>query len=93
MVKVLYFKYFQKPGSQHQRVQMYSSYKSHFTLKYLIACAPSGETTFISRGFGGRTTDFEITTQSGFIDLVEAGDLILADKVKLLFKTMPIIKY
>lgn len=32
----------QKPGKQRQRVQMYSTYKSHFTLKYLIACAPSG---------------------------------------------------
>ena len=71
----------QKPGKQRQRVQMYSTYKSHFTIKYLIGCAPSGETTFISRGFGGRTTDFEITCQSGFIDLIEVGDVILADKV------------
>ena len=60
---------------------MYSTYKSHFTLKYLIACAPSGETMFISRGYGGRTTDFEITCQSGFIDHVEVGDVVLADKV------------
>ena len=35
---------------------------------------------FVSPGFGGRTTDMEITVKSGFIDLVERGDVILADK-------------
>ena len=57
--------FIQKPSSQRQKVQTYSHYKSHFTLKYLIACAPSGETTFVSPGFGGRTTDMEITVKSG----------------------------
>jgi hypothetical protein len=70
----------QKPSSRKQRVQMYSHYKSTFTVKFLVGCAPSGEVTFISRAFGGRTTDTEITVQSGFVDLVEPGDVILADK-------------
>ncbi len=63
-----------------QRVRMFSHYKNRFTIKFLIGCAPSGEVTFISRGFGGQTTDTEITTQSGFMDQIEEDDTILADK-------------
>ena len=58
----------------------YSHYKSHYTLKILVACAPHGEITFISPAFGGRTTDSEITNQSGFLSLIEPNDTILADK-------------
>ncbi len=63
-----------------QQVQTYSSYKSRNTVKFLIACAPSGEVTFCSKMFGGRTTDTHITTSSGFLDLLEEGDVILSDK-------------
>ena len=70
----------QRPGTVRQRTLYYSNYKGGFTVKFLVGCAPSGEITFISPGFGGRTTDCEITTQSGFLDLIEQGDVILADK-------------
>ena len=70
----------QRPNSARQRTLFYSNYKGGFTVKFLVGCAPSGEITFISPGFGGRCTDCEITTQSGFLDLIEQGDLILADK-------------
>jgi len=70
----------ERPKTVHQRVQMYSSYKSRFTVKFLVAIAPSGEITFISKCYGGRTTDTEITVKSGFIELIEPGDVILADK-------------
>jgi hypothetical protein len=63
-----------------KNVKMYSHYKARMTIKFLVACAPSGEITFISKAFGGRTTDTEITVKSGFVDLVEPGDLIMADK-------------
>ena len=58
----------------------YSSYKGRFTIKFLIGIAPSGETTFVSKGFGGRATDAEVTVKSGFLDLLESGDVIMADK-------------
>ena len=45
-------------------------------------CSHSGEITFVSKAFGDRTTDCELTVNSGFIDLVEPGDLIMADKVR-----------
>ena len=68
------------PGHLKQRTLLYSNYKSRHTLKFLVGCAPSGEIMFISQTFGGRTTDTEATIKSGFVNLIEEGDAILADK-------------
>lgn len=46
----------------------------------MVACSPGGEITFVSKCFGGRTTDAQITNQSGFLNVIEHGDLIMADK-------------
>ncbi len=70
----------EKPASKKLEVQFYSHYKGRHTLKCLIAIAPSGEITFLSKACGGRTTDTELTTRSGFLKLIEPGDVILADK-------------
>ena len=70
----------EKPYSIEQQVHMYSYYKGGYTAKYLIAVAPNGYTMFISKGFGGKTTDSDITVQSGFLSLLEPGDVILADR-------------
>lgn len=70
----------EKPSSIEQQVHMYSHYKGGYTAKYLIAVAPNGYTMFISKGFGGKTTDSDITVQSGFLSLLEPGDVILADR-------------
>ncbi len=68
------------PGTLKERTLLYSHYKSRHTLKFLIGCAPSGEIMFISQTFGGRTTDTEATIKSGFVDLLESNDAVLADK-------------
>ncbi len=70
----------ERASSVRQRVQTYSYYKSRFTLKFLVAISPSGEIMFLSKVYGGRATDTEITCNSGFLDLIEDGDVILADK-------------
>ncbi|XP_066596614.1 uncharacterized protein [Prorops nasuta] len=44
----------QTPAGVDQRVMMYSSYKSGFTIKFLIGISPSGMITFVSKGYGGR---------------------------------------
>ena len=51
------------------------------TIEYLIAVAPLGFITFVSKGFGGRTSDGIITNSSGFLNLMEPGDEIMADTV------------
>ncbi len=70
----------EKSGNLRQRVLTYSQYKSRHTVKFLIAVAPSGEIMFISQAYGGRATDTEITANSGFLDLLESGDVLLGDK-------------
>ena len=63
-----------------QRALMYSSYKSNYTVKFLVAVAPSGEIMFVSKAYGGRMTDTAITCNSGFLQLIEEGDLVMSDK-------------
>ena len=69
------------PGNVRQSVLMWSTYKHGFTIKFLICIAPCGQITFISRGYGGRTTDTQITIACGVIDKVERGDTLMMDKV------------
>jgi len=58
----------------------WSEYKHHNTLKYLVAIAPDGLISFISKAWGGRTTDRYIVQHSGILDLIEPYDLVLADR-------------
>lgn len=72
--------FIERPSDLKARAQTYSTYKSHNTMKYLIGVTPQGTVSFISHGWGGRTSDKCITEQSGFLNKIEAGDLILADR-------------
>lgn len=70
----------EKPKDLKARAQTYSQYKSHNTMKYLMGITPQGVISFISKGWGGRTTDPHITANSGFLDNLLPGDLVLADR-------------
>ena len=68
------------PSSLLLQSQLYSSYKSNTTLKSLIGISPHGAITFVSSLYTGAISDKEITRCSGILDLVEAGDSVMADK-------------
>lgn len=70
----------EKPKDLKARAQTYSQYKSHNTMKYLIGITPQGVISFISKGWGGQTTDAHITANSGFLDHLLPGGLVLADR-------------
>lgn len=70
----------EKPQLYLARSQTYSSYKSHNTMKYMIAITPQGTISFISKGWGGRTSDKHIVENSGFLNNLLPGDLVLADR-------------
>ena len=46
----------------------------------MVVCAPTGAVTFIFNGWGGRVSDKEIIIKSVFLDWIEHGDKILADR-------------
>ncbi|XP_065296166.1 uncharacterized protein, partial [Dermacentor albipictus] len=65
------------PDCQHM---LYSHYKREYTLKVLVGIIPNGMIIFLSKVYGGRHTDSFITQDSGFLQLLKPGDLILSDK-------------
>jgi len=67
----------------------YSNYKNRNTFKILIAIAPNGSIVFVSDCYGGSTSDKCIVLHSKFLDKLEIGDMVLADKGFLLHDVMP----
>ncbi|GFT20333.1 uncharacterized protein TNCV_1009331 [Trichonephila clavipes] len=62
------------------RALTFSEYKSHDTVKFLIACTPLSKVSFVSKLFGGRTSDKQILQLSGFLEQIRPGDVIFADR-------------
>ena len=70
----------ERPSSLQKSSMLYSMYKSGTMLKFLVCIAPNGLITFISKAFGGRSSDTFITNNSGFLKLLSPKDEVLADK-------------
>lgn len=63
-----------------QQQLTFSHYKNNNTLKALVGIAPSGGVTFISELYCGSISDKEFFKRSGLLQLLEPGDVVLADK-------------
>lgn len=55
-------------------------YKPHNTAKYLVSITPSGMINYVSKGLGIRTSDKFIIVNSGFLQLIQPYDKVLADR-------------
>ena len=64
----------ERPYAYQARAQTYSNYKKHNTVIFLVGITPCGA---ISKC---RATDKFITMNSGFLRLLEHGDVVLADR-------------
>lgn len=72
--------FIEKPSDLSLQSVTWSNYKSHNTLKGLIGIAPFGGVTFVSELWAGSISDIELTNKCGLLDLLQAGDNIMADK-------------
>ena len=70
----------ERPKSLVPRAQLWSNYKSHNTIKFLIGIAPTGAITFLSDAWGGRASDKVISLESNLLDLLDPFDVIMADR-------------
>ncbi|XP_063422855.1 uncharacterized protein LOC134707203 isoform X2 [Mytilus trossulus] len=72
--------YIETPSNFTARSCTYSNYKHHNTIKFLVSIVPCGSISFVSRAFGGRTSDKIISLKSGYLDFINHGDVVLADR-------------
>ena len=70
----------QSPTNFVAQGNQYSSYKGYTSYKFLVAVAPNGAIMYVSDAFEGSISDKEIVRQSGFLDFLEPGDVIMADR-------------
>jgi hypothetical protein len=45
-----------------------------------VSVTPTGAISYVSKAFGGRTSDKVITQRSGYLDKLEHGNQVLADR-------------
>lgn len=72
--------FIEKPSNMRARAMTWSNYKHHNTIKYLIGTLPQCTTAFISVGYGGRASDKFITHDSGILERLQPGDVVMADR-------------
>ena len=65
--------FIERPSDLLVRAQVWSNYKHHSTVKFLIGITPQGTISFVFDCVGGRMSGKEITEQSGLIDRLLPG--------------------
>ena len=72
--------FIETPSSLDNQAMCWSEYKYHCTIKCLIGISPTGLISYVSKGYGGRASDKYIVEDSGFLQLIEPYDQIMADR-------------
>ena len=72
--------YTETTSSLDSHCLLWSDYKHHTTIKILICITPNGVFSWVSPAYGRITSDAHIIRDSGFLDLLEPYDQIMADR-------------
>ena len=72
--------YIDMPTRDEARSITYSNYKKHNMIKFLIGITPCGSISFLSQCWGGKVSDKMLTQESGFLNHLEPGNVVLADR-------------
>lgn len=72
--------YIHKPSLPSSQRRTHSSYKARNTFKLFISISPVLHINFILRLYSGCISDKEITRKCGFIEALDPGDQVMADK-------------
>lgn len=72
--------FIERPSNLLARAQVWSNYKHHSTIQFLIGITPQGTIPYVSQCVGGRMSDKQIVETSNLINYLIPGDLILADR-------------
>ena len=65
--------FIERPSDLLARAQVWSNYKHHSTIKFLIGISPQGTISFLSHAAGGRMSDKDILESSGLTHLLLPG--------------------
>lgn len=79
------------PDNYLTRQQCWSNYKHHNTIKFLIGITPQGTISYISKTWGGRTSDKQMVELGDFCNHISPGDVVLADRGFIIGETLSII--
>ena len=72
--------FLERPSNIKARRDTWSSYKHNNTVKFLIGITPQGNVSYLSKGWGGRTSDKYITEHCNILSKLNPGDIVLADR-------------
>ncbi|XP_028512639.1 uncharacterized protein LOC110231540 [Exaiptasia diaphana] len=68
------------PSALDIQAALWSEYKHHCTIKFLVAITANGAPSYVSPCYVGRATDKFIVRDCGFLNFVEPYDQIMADR-------------
>ncbi|XP_061692227.1 uncharacterized protein LOC133509373 [Syngnathoides biaculeatus] len=72
--------FIERPSNLLARAETWSHYKHHNTVKYLIGITPQGAVSFLSKAWGGTTSDKYITENCGLLSKLLPGDVIVTGR-------------
>lgn len=72
--------FIETPSSLDVAAMCWSNYKHHSTIKYLVGITPNGAISYLSKCYGGRASDIFIVNDCGFLNKLQPGDQVMADR-------------